>query len=48
MFKDKEIDKKIGHINIDTLGSYNIDSDYEWEIKVIARSILNLIMMFSE
>ena len=40
MFKDKEIDKKIGHINIDTLGSYNIDSDYEWEIaEVIARSI---------
>ena len=40
MFKDKEIDKKIGHINIDNLASFNIDSDYAWETaEIILRSI---------
>ena len=32
MFKDKDIDKKIGHINIDPLGSFDINSDYGWEL----------------
>lgn len=40
MFKDKEIDKKIGHINIDPLGSFDISSDYGWELaKTLVKSI---------
>jgi len=40
MFKDKEIDKKIGHINIDPLGSFDINSDYGWEL---AKKLVKLI-----
>ena len=41
MFKDKETDKKIGHINIDPIGSFDINSDYGWELaKVLAKSIV--------
>lgn len=40
MFKDKETDKKIGHINIDPLGSFNISSDYGWQLaKILVKSI---------
>lgn len=41
MFKDKETDRKIGHINIDPMGSFDINSDYGWELaKVLAKSIV--------
>ncbi len=41
MFKDKETDKKIGHINIDPIGSFDINSDYGWELaQVLAKSIV--------
>ena len=40
MFKDKDIDKKIGHINIDPLLSFDINSDYGWEL---AKKLVKLI-----
>ncbi len=41
MFKDKETDKKIGHINIDPIGSFDINSDYGWELaQVLVKSIV--------
>ena len=40
MFKDKEIDKKIGQINIDPSGSLNINSEYGLELaKILVKSI---------
>ena len=39
MFKDKDIDKKIGHININHR-SFDINSDYGWEL---AKKLVKLI-----